>query len=178
MKKYDLSTTRKVVASEKTDYIKAAIEFARNSPAPVYEGSRQPTRSVLFTVLTPYEGMTKYAKLASEGWELDINFKYQMAKLSDRSPLQFAALAPHDYFDEHLMPIIAMSAESAYEREVAEHNKLVARGKADAQHREVIKARIIAEREAELNAEVDRQIRGNKQRPNYEALMNSGFTDA
>lgn len=178
MKKYDLSTTRKVVASEKADYIKAAIEFARNSPAPVYEGSRQPTRSILFTVLTPYDGMTKYAKLAGEGWELDINFKYNMIKLNDRAPLQFAALAPHDYFDEHLMPIIAMSAEAAYEREVAEHNKLVARGKADAQHREVIKARIIAEKEAELNAEVDRQIRGNKQRPNYEALMNSGFTEA
>ena len=159
MKQYDLTVNRKLVASEKAEYIKAAIEFARNSPTPVYEGSRTPTRSILFTVLTPYDGMIKYAALAAEDWELDINFKYNMIKLNASAPLQFAAIAPHDYFDEHLMPIIAMSAEAAYEREVAEHNKLVARGKADAQHREVIKARIIAEREAELNAEVDRQIR-------------------
>ena len=176
MKKHDTNTVRKVVAAEKSEYVKAAIEFARNNPTPVYEGSRQPTRSVLFTVQTPYDGMVKYAQLASEGWELDINFKFNMIKLSDKAPLQFAALAPMPYFDENIMPIIAMSAEAAYEREVAEHNKAVARAKADIQHREAVKASIIAEREKELNAEVDRQMRNNKQRPDYELLMTNGFS--
>lgn len=176
MKKYDLTTTRKIVSAEKTEYVKAAVEFARNSPAPVYEGSRTPTRSVLFTVLTPYDGMIKWAALAAEGWELDINYKYNMIKPSDKAPLQFAALAPTSYFDEHLLPVIALSAEAAYDREVANHNKEVAKIKADAQHREAIKASIIAEREKELNTEVERQMRGNKQRPDYESLMSNGFT--
>lgn len=178
MKKYDTNTARKVVAAEKAEYVKAAVEFAFNSPAPIYEGSRTPTRSVLFTVHTPYDGMVKYAQLASEGWELDINFKFNMIKLSDKAPLQFAALAPQEYFDTVLMPVIVMSAEAAYEREVAEHNKQVTKAKQEVAHREAVRQSIIAEREAELDRAVEERVRGNKQRPNYEAMMNSGFVDA
>lgn len=178
MKKHDTNTVRKVVAAEKSEYVKAAVDFAFNNPAPVYEGSRTPTRSVLFTVRTPYEGMTKYAELCKDGWELDINFRYNLEKLSPVAPLQFAALAPQEYFDTILMPVIVMSAEAAYEREVAEHNKQVTKAKQEVVHREAVRKAIIAEREAELDRAVEERVRGNKQRPNYETMMNSGFVDA
>lgn len=178
MKHYDLTTLRKSMAAEKAAFVKAAVEFAFKSPAPIYEGSRTPTRSVLFTVKTTYEGMVKYAELAAQGWVLDDNYRYQLEKLAITAPLQFAALAPQEHFDTVLMPIIAMSAEQQYEREVIAHNKEVAKGKQEVAHREAVRKSIIAEREKELNDAVEARMRGQKISLNYDQLMATGFVDA
>jgi hypothetical protein len=111
---------RKILKSEKAEYIQAAIERAEHA-LPQHEGSRNPSRRTIFYVASAYNALIKWAELSSNGWLLDSNST--VLKVAPQVPLSFVAIAPDHVFETYL-PLIAERAEGDYDREVEAHNKV------------------------------------------------------
>ncbi|MGY2200512.1 hypothetical protein [Pseudomonas gingeri] len=117
---YDPKVNRRHLKAELSEYIKAAIEGAKNG-LPQHEGSGNPTSRVIFYVRTTHEALDRFATLASEGWTLDTNSLCLLQKQG--VPLSFTAIAPESYFNEHFLEKIVKRAEYDYQKEIDDHNK-------------------------------------------------------
>lgn len=117
---YDPKVNRRHLKAELSEYIKVAIEAAKNG-LPQHEGSGNPTSRVIFYVRTTHEALDRFATLASEGWTLDTNSFCLLQKQG--VPLSFTAIAPESYFNEHFLEKIVTRAEYDYQKEIDDHNK-------------------------------------------------------
>lgn len=117
---YDPKVNRRHLKAELAEYIKTAIEAAKNG-LPQHEGSLNPTARVIFYVRTTHEAMTRFATLATEGWTLDEDALCLVQKVG--VPLSFTAIAPEDVFNEQFLEKIVKRAEYDYQKEIDDHNK-------------------------------------------------------
>ncbi|EKT4466783.1 hypothetical protein QEL93_002185 [Pseudomonas putida] len=146
MTKYAPEQFRKVLKAEQHDYIQRAIEIARTAPA-AYEGSLDPTGSTIFQFRTFEEALEAYSDLKSDGWKLQQNSSQCFSTL-----FSFVAFKPNHVFELDI-PQIALRAEKAYLKEVADHNKEAQRLKDRAEHVE----REFARRNEVLRAELEKE---------------------
>lgn len=154
MTTYDPKVNRRHLKAEQAEYIKTAIEAAKNG-FPQYEGSLNPTSRVIFYVRTTYEAMTRFATLASEGWLLDADSFCLVQKTG--VPLSFTAIAPDNVFNEQFLEKIVSRAEFDYQREIDEHNKQAQKLRDRDEYVESEFNRLEAERLAQLRAELAKE---------------------
>ncbi|RMR03482.1 hypothetical protein [Pseudomonas syringae group genomosp. 7] len=150
---------RKILKSEKAEFIQAALERAKDA-LPQHEGSRNPSGRTTFYVASIPEAMIRWAELSADGWVLDSNSP--ILEIGYQIPLAFTAIAPSHVFETYL-PLIAERAEYDYEREVEAHNKQAQKLK---ERTEFIESEFIRREEerkakalAELAAEFDNRGR-------------------
>lgn len=150
---------RKILKSEKAEFIQAALERAKDA-LPQHEGSRNPSGRTTFYVRSIPEAMVKWAELSANDWVLDSNSP--ILEIGHQIPLSFTAIAPPHVFETYL-PLIAERAEYEYDREVEAHNKQAQKLK---ERKEFIESEFIRREEerkakalADLAAEFDNRDR-------------------
>jgi hypothetical protein len=135
--------TLEIIKPNKADqaaYVAQAIEQARIG-APAYEGSANPTGSVVFYNRTAHEAFERWADLKAQGWELIYEIPVFAGKLFD-----FSARKPEEVFELDI-PVITLRAEAAYKAGIEKHNAAVQRQLQD---------------EAEIMAEFERRETARK----------------
>ncbi|NWE72013.1 hypothetical protein HX857_25230 [Pseudomonas gingeri] len=171
---YDAKVNRRHLKAELSEYIKAAIEAAKNG-IPQHEGSMSPTSRVEFRVLTTYEGMVRYAQLASEGWLLDSDARTPLVP-TPGSALTFVCIAPENVFNEQFLEKIVKRAEYDYEKEIADHNKRAEKLRNSDAAVVAEEERLFAEWKAGIKAQAEANVKAQSGPTDYEQLYMSGPT--
>lgn len=155
---YDPKVNRRHLKAELSEYIKTAIEAAKNG-FPQHEGSGNPTSRVIFYVRTTHEALTRFATLATEGWILDEDSFCLVQKAG--VPLSFTAIAPDSVFNELFLEKIVRRAEYDYQKEIDDHNKQAQKLRDRDEYVESEFNRLEAERLAQLKAQLAREYDSN-----------------
>lgn len=171
---YDPKVNRRHLKAELSEYIKTAIEAAKNG-IPQHEGSMSPTSRVEFRVLTTYEGMVRYAQLASEGWLLDSDARTPLVP-TPGSALTFVCIAPENVFNEQFLEKIVKRAEYDYQKEIDDHNKRAERLRDNDAAVVAEEERLFAEWKAGIKAQAEANVKTQSGPANYEQLYMSGPT--
>ncbi|MBX4138915.1 hypothetical protein K1567_23690 [Pseudomonas sp. S5F11] len=171
---YDPKVNRRHLKAELSEYIKAAIEAAKNG-LPQHEGSGNPTSRVIFYVRSTHEALTRYATLASEGWILDTDDNSCLVQ-EVGLPLSFTAIAPEHVFNEQFLEKIVRRAEYDYQKEIDDHNKRAERLRDKDAAVVAEEERLFAEWKAGMKAQAEANVKIQSGPADYEQLYMSGPT--
>lgn len=169
---YDPKVNRRHLKAELSEYIKAAIEAAKNG-LPQHEGSGNPTSRVIFYVRSTHEALTRFATLATEGWILDTDDKSCLVQ-EVGLPLSFTAIAPENVFNEQFLEKIVRRAEYDYQKEIDDHNKRAERLRDNDAAVVAEEERLFAEWKANMKAQAEANVKVKSAPADYEQLYMSG----
>jgi hypothetical protein len=153
MTTYEPDATRRILKTEQADFVKSAIERAKNAPAQ-HEGSLTPTGRTIFYFSHMHEALQRWAELSATGWTLDTQVPALL--VAPQVPLSFTAICPNNVFESYF-PLIAERAEKDYVKQVEEHNKQAAKLKEREAFIESEFQRLEQERLAQLRADLAAQ---------------------